>query len=913
MAKGGTHSRYLRVLLLTAGLLGFAVIAAAQTDSSSSADKKKEETKAESKDADQGEVEGQVWGDYKVHQSVEFGVHIVDSAGSPQMYNTFVNLNTGPRLLGTELSMQSTTHQSLLFDNLYLSTFGFGGDPENMARLRVQKNKWYNFVGLYRRDKNYFDYNLFGNPLDLNAGSTTCGGPVGGPPTCVNAFTPSALSWYTNSPHLQFTTRNMGDFSLTLLPESAISFRLGYARNNTHGRMDTTLEAPIRTLLTEDSGWRSDRYQFGVDVKVIPRTTISGDVFLEHDKNDWDFVDNNLLYLLGNATGPQIDPGILVPPLTGAVPTCAGANTVSINASGFFRIITGCNGILLNTGPGSAYFKRGNVRTSIPTGQLSLQSSYFRNLEITASGTYSSATSEFLNFQEFMHGSNSDLNSGTPKSERISANADFGVTYHISKSWSVSDKFRWVNWRESGGFTNTLFRCAIPAGALGAPTGFPAGPVTLTPLRNPCNSDVLTLTGLTTAGNATSGTYEQISTTNTLLGERSYFNTVKVAWQPSRHFSGYVGYRFGQRELRLGDLGFPGSPNFSGTLFSLVNTFTNNGTGTPPLIPTTTTFTGAVEAERINLHTALLGVVVRPTDAWRINADVELLGSDSVFTNISPRHQQRLRVYTTYKTKRWLSLNGGVHFVETRNGFAPSDTVSGTSTPLFPTGGVLSPYGHKDHWRYYTAGIGLNPNSKIIFDLGWTYLNQDINSATCMPVPANAFTGLTAPTACADGATARALLLHYRETTHSGYTSISYQPVKRVTLNVGYEITADNGRTDWLRLDTGQLLQVVGDVFGNSPAFTGNPITPCPGASVVAGCVFAGPFADQPLGPQAINWHKLNAGLTVEVVRGVQFRGLWSYYDYNSKDEVPALVLLQVVAPRGFHANVGTLSLKYSF
>ena len=906
MENGARHPRSLGALLLMAGLLAFAVMAAAQTDSSSSADKKKEEKKAESKDANQGEPEGEVWGDYIVHQSIEWGGRIVDSQGSRQMYNSFVNMQSGPRLLGLELSMQSTTHQSLLFDNLHVSSFGFGGDPENMVRLRVQKNKWYNFVGLYRRDKNYFDYNLFANPLDLNAGSTTCGGPVGGPPTCVNAFTPSALSWYSNSPHSQFTTRNMGDFSLTLLPESAVSFRLGFARNNTAGIIDTTLEAPIRSLIREDSQWRSDRYQFGVDIKLLPRTTISGDVFLEHDKNDWDYLDNNLLYLLGNATGPLIDPGILVPPLAGSVPTCAGANTVSINASGFFIINSGCNGILLNTGPGGPYFKRGNLRTSIPTGQLSLQSGYFRNLDVTASATYSSATSDFLNFKEFIHGSNSDLNSGTPKANRISANADTGVTYHISKSWSVSDRFRWVNWRESGAFTNTLFRCAIPAGALASPTGFPGGAVTLTPFRNPCISDILTLTGLTTSGNAASGTYEQISTNRTLLGEQSYFNTVKVEWRPSRHFSGYVGYRFGRRELRVGDLG-------TGVIFTQTDTFTNNGTGTPPLVPTTATATGAVERERINLHTALAGVVVRPTDAWRINADVEFLGADNYFTNISPRQQQRLRVYTTYQTKRWLTLNGGVHFVETRNGFGPSRTRDGFATPLFPTGGTLSPYGHKDHWRYYTAGVGLHPNNKFLFDLGWTYLNQDIKSDTCMPIPANAFTGLVAPTACANGATARALLLDYRETTHSGYSSISYQPVKRVTLNLGYEITADNGRTDWLRMDTGQLLMVVGDVFGNSPALTGNAISPCPGASVPAGCVFPGPFADQPLGPQAINWHKLNAGVMVEMGKGIQFKGLWSYYDYNSKDEVPALVLLQVVAPRGFHANVGTVSLKYSF
>jgi hypothetical protein len=625
MANAGRQNRYLRVLLLLAGLLAFSVMVAAQTDSSSSTENK--EKKAEAKDAEKSEDEGRIWGDYKVHQSFEFGGRIADSQGSLQMYNTFVNQHSGPRLLGMELSMESMTHQSLLFDKLYISSFGFGGDPEGMARLRVQKNKWYNFVGLYRRDKNYFDYNLFANPLNLNGGSTTCGGPVGGPPTCVNAFTPSALSWFTNSPHLQFTTRQMGDFSLTLLPESSVTFRLGYARNNTHGRIDTTLEAPLQSLLTEDSQWRSDRYQLGVDLRLIPRTTISGDFYLEHDKNDWDYLDNNLLYLLGNATGPQVDTGLMLPPLSGAVPTCAGANTVSINASGFFIINTGCNGILLNTGAGGPYFKRGNLRTSIPTGQLSFQSNYFRKVELTASASYSSASSDFLNFREFIHGGIvrgtttgiSDLNSGSPFSQRISGNADAGVTVFISKHWTVSDKFRWVNWRQTGGFTNTLFRCSLSAGALATTTGFPGGTVTLRPFLNPCLSDIQTLTGLTTAGNAPgTTTYEQISTANTLLGERSYYNTVKLNWQPTRHFSGFVGYRFGRRDLRLGDLGFSGSPNFSGTIFSLVSTFPNNGTGVPPTVPTTTTiFTGAVEDERINYHTVLAGVVVRPITEWR--------------------------------------------------------------------------------------------------------------------------------------------------------------------------------------------------------------------------------------------------------------------------------------------------------
>lgn len=170
--------------------------------------------------------------------------------------------------------------------------------------------------------------------------------------------------------------------------------------------------------------------------------------------------------------------------------------------------------------------------------------------------------------------------------------------------------------------------------------------------------------------------------------------------------------------------------------------------------------------------------------------------------------------------------------------------------------------------------------------------------------------------------TARNLLLDYQETTNSGYANISFQPVKRVTLTLGYEITGDNGHTRWLRADNGTQLLVVGDVFGNAPALAGsNPLglgcpSNAPQVGAVSGaptCAFVGPFPDQPLGPQAINWHKAHLGIAYEVVKGVQFKGVWSYYDYNSKDEAASLGLLRVVAPRDFHANVGTLSLKYSF
>ena len=82
------------------------------------------------------------------------------------VYATFVNLQPGVRLLDQSLEMHSTNHNGSLFDDLSESSFGLGGDPNEVVRLRASKHHWYDFTGSWRRDINFWDYNLLGNPLN---------------------------------------------------------------------------------------------------------------------------------------------------------------------------------------------------------------------------------------------------------------------------------------------------------------------------------------------------------------------------------------------------------------------------------------------------------------------------------------------------------------------------------------------------------------------------------------------------------------------------------------------------------------------------------------------------------------------------------------------------------------------------
>ena len=154
-------------------------------------------------------------GGYNIHQSIEAGYRANWVNGDQGTYDTFINLGQGVRLFDYTLAMRSLDHNGLLFDNLSFTNFGYGGDPDSVSRLRVEKNKLYDFRVLFRRAKINWDWNLLANPL--NPASSTPAAPI------------------TTSPHAMDTVRRLQDYDLTLFPQSKIQFRLGYSRNRETG------------------------------------------------------------------------------------------------------------------------------------------------------------------------------------------------------------------------------------------------------------------------------------------------------------------------------------------------------------------------------------------------------------------------------------------------------------------------------------------------------------------------------------------------------------------------------------------------------------------------------------------------------------------------------------------------------
>src|ERR1022692_2189090 len=503
--------------------------------------------------AEPGEPDGVTRGGYQIHSSVELGYRSNDVSGSGEMYDTLVNLQTGPRILDQTLTMQSVDHQGLLFDDLYLNSFGWGGDPNNAFRLRADKNKWYNLQSSFRRDQSFFDYDLLANPLN--------------PPTS----TPSIP--ILTSPHMFATTRRMSDVDLTLLPQSRVSFRLGYSHNNMTGPSYSSVHEGTEGALFQ--GWNTtmNSYRLGVDFRIAPRTVLSYDQFLDYYKGDTDYQLNPINEALIPTTPvSSVSLGLSIDTVN-KEPCAVPTGQISLIVNGTLTNVT-CSGYF-------SYSRNQRIRTSTPTERISLRSNYFRKLEVVGSFSYSSAVSS-TPLDESFSGLITRTNTlaftgtGTSAANRTSDVVDLEATLHLTQHLRLIEKFYFWAYRipQNGNFNELDYSCAVP-------------PCTLlsTPLTTP------EVPGGTPT--ITTSSFNQTWTRN----------QTELAWDISKKAGARIGYRWGDREFNHFNDFAPGDVDH---------------------------FVGIEK-------TALLGLWARPTHALRLVFDLEHTNFNGVFVRMSPR------------------------------------------------------------------------------------------------------------------------------------------------------------------------------------------------------------------------------------------------------------------------------------
>ncbi len=732
-----------------------------------------------------GEPEGVTSGGYVIHSSFELGGRYSSVTGSGDMYDTLVNQQSGPRVLDQTLSMQSLDHQGVLFDDLYINSFGWGGDPNNALRLRADKNKWYNIAGSFRRDQNFSDFDLLANPLNP------------GPPPAIGGSTPSIQA--QNSPHLFDTVHRMSDVDLTLLPQSRVSFRLGYSRNNMTGPSYSSIHEGTDALLLQNWNTTMNSYRLGVDWKAAPRTVISYDQFFNYYKGDTDYGLAAFAPAL-LSTGVPVELGLSIDTKNSEPCAVKAPATSLINSSGVLTN-SNCNAYF-------SYSRNQRIRTSTPTERLSMRSNNIERLDLVASYSYSSASMNTPldeNFNGLLSRTftRAFTGTGTAGAKRISNVLDAEATLHLTHHLRLIEKFYFWAYRipENANFTEVDSDCTVHA-------------------------TCTLLTALSATAPSTAATLAQSSFNQTWKREQT-----ELAWDISKKAGARIGLRYGNRVFNLFN-------NYAGG--EAINSF----------LPTT----AGEDHFTVNEFTALLGFWARPTHALRLNFDLEHTNYDNVIVRMAPRKEARYRFQATYTPRPWAVIGGSINLLQDANADALTN--------------------YKGHNQNYGLTASLAPRERFGLDLAYNFNSVIQNALICfadtpptgvsLPVVTNATTG--PGTFCTTNESANPLLAnsYYTNHTHFGMTTIRFKPEKRVTANLGYSITS---------------------VDGSIPQFN----------------------ILQPLGALQYKYQQPVANLSVDLGHKLAWNTGWNYYQYNEGSFVGP------TAPRYFHANSVTESLRYAF
>lgn len=775
--------------------------------------------------AQEEEQKGVDEGNYNIKQSIEFGGRFASIDGSTETYDTFLNLQQGPRLLGFTTEMRSLDHHATFFDRLYFSNFGYGGDPNDVSRLRLSKNKWYDFDALFRRDENVWDYSLLANPLN--------------PTTPAFANAPAGFNpVIANSPHLFNTRRRMGDYNLLLLPQSRIRFRIGYSRNVSEGPSFSSIHQGTEQLLFQEVKDTVNAYRLGVDFRILPRTNISYDQILSYYKGDTGLTDNNQNFLLPN--GAPVDLGVSFN--ADARQPCAG----TFLPGGFVN--PACSAYF-------SYLRHGRSRTSSPTEQLSLQSSYFANWDFSAKFSYTAGDvivddwSESLAGREARTNLFNQKNSGPVFGRHVSANADFGATWRMTSKLSFVDSFHFANWHNPMEFDASGCSFFTP-NLLAAPQVFtPTSPLPSN-LSFPCTPPGGAVTGAP-VHTTSSAPDLSFSISSLFLKQDEKTNLAELDYQFSQKLGVRAGFRYRHRSINDNDfettseLFFPDNANRGDCALigaALPPGCTANGDGSFTFV--TPDPAGDPGETLINEYSGVFGIWLRPVKGWRISFDTELMSADNSFTRISPRQTQEYRLRTTYKPAEWVNLSGSLTLWEGRNNVAQVNNLQ--------------------HNRVYAFSATLQPNEKTGFELGYDYNDVFSQILIC-------FTSSAVPTGPATVNCPVAGLVQqistYTNQSHYGYFDTSWTPTKRLTARVGANITGTSGT-----------------VLIISPNAPSGPLD----------SIYVQPFG----------------GLDYRFAKSWTGKAYWGYYGYH---EDQSNVVQDVFAPRNFHANLVTLSLQYAF
>jgi hypothetical protein len=132
--------------------------------------------------------------------------------------------------------------------------------------------------------------------------------------------------------------------------------------------------------------------------------------------------------------------------------------------------------------------RTGRVRSRFPTEQISFQTTYFRNFDLSGRAIYSGSQTLLPDYQELFSGlltrtsERAVSTRGMATAQQVSTTVDFAATYRFSEKLRLVDTFRFRNAKIPGTYLFTgisLFSTTSPASLLSPVSVTPQGCLTV--------------------------------------------------------------------------------------------------------------------------------------------------------------------------------------------------------------------------------------------------------------------------------------------------------------------------------------------------------------------------------------------------------------------------------------------------
>jgi len=494
-------------------------------------------------------------------------------------------------------------------------------------------------------------------------------------------------------------------------------------------------------------------------------------------------------------------------------------------------------------------------RNDAPTEQVSFQSNFLPALQLSGKFDYTGSNFNLYDYHQAFTG-RSSRNSlanyqefGPMQGRHVASYADFGATWQVTHDFSLVDSFHYGSWNEPAQYVST--QCSFFSGSLIVP------PTVFVPTATLPSTSCTTPSGPTGAITHSSGAPPDIlvNLESNFLKQQITSNLFEGQLQASPKLGAYFGYRYTHRVI---------ADNFYNTQDAIYfpntaergNCALANG-----VLPAGCTLNsdGSVSFLTPNPTFGAPGV----TD---INTNSAVLGlwwkpAPPWSINLDADLGSADNTFTPLSARNYQEFRARVQY---RAGWANLSVYFQTSNGQNP---VVNINGSEHNWNTGFS-VSFVPSEKISAQLGYNYNSIYSRLLICFTsdfaqpgLPAcPGVSGLVQETS------------PYHSYVNTGFVDALWTPIHRLSLEVGATLTGV----------TGSELNL-------------NPLSP---------------MATLPTGSLNSDWYQPYVSVAFHFAKQWTGRARWDYYGYHEDSNGS---YQDLYAPRNFHANLVTLSVRYAF